>query len=469
MALLKKYDVAIIGGGPGGYVAAVRAAQNNLSVCLIERNKLGGVCLNWGCIPSKSLIHSASGYKKLSSMESFGVKVDRTGFSYAAVQEKSRQVVGQLTGGVEALMRKNKVKVINASASLRKPGEIALSGGNHDGHVVSANHIIIATGSHPLELKGFEFDEQQVISSSGLLNLKELPKSLVILGAGAIGCEFAYIMNIFGVKVTMVEMAPQILPGEDSETVTVLARALSKSGIEILNSCTAESITKQAKRVQVALKQQSGKSIIEAEKVLVAFGRSPNTRELGLDEIGVSCNPAGYIETGDFGETSVDGVYAIGDVTTTPLLAHVASKEAELAVNHISGILSGERKVDPSKVPSAVYCEPQLAGFGLREQDAIAKGIKYSKSVFPYHGAGKAIATDCSEGIVKVLVAAETGELLGAHIVGADATELIHQLLLVRHGELLMEDLELMIHAHPTLSEAILEAARGVNGSFVHG
>lgn len=462
------YDIVIIGGGPGGYVAAIRAAQLGLSVGIVEKAELGGVCLNWGCIPSKSLIHHANEFLALKDMEAVGVGIDRSGFRYAAVQSKSREAAKALAAGVAGLLKKNKLSVFKATASISAVGRVALQGGEFDGKILSAKNIIVATGSRPMAVPGFEFDEQSVVSSSGLLAMTELPKSMTILGAGAIGCEFAYVMNAFGVRVTLVEMAQHILPSEDHEPAQVLEGSFRRSGIDVRTASRASSLKKTVAGVAVVVSANGKSETIVSDKVLAAFGRVPNTRDLGLEKLGVKIDDRGYVVTGDYGETSVKSIYAIGDITRSPQLAHVASKEGEIAVEHISGHSPHEPRVDPELVPSAVYCEPQLAGFGLREAYAVKEGIKFKKSVFPYRGAGKSVAIGRTEGLVKVLADPQTGELLGAHIVGADATELIHELLLAKHGELLAEDVQSMIHAHPTLSEAVMEAARGLDGRPIH-
>lgn len=462
------YDIVIIGGGPGGYVAAIRAAQLGLSVGIVEKSELGGVCLNWGCIPSKSLIHHANEFLALKEMEAVGVGIDRSGFRYAAVQSKSRQAANTLALGVAGLLKKNKLSVFKATAKINAVGRVALQGGEFDGKILNAKNIIVATGSRPMAVPGFEFDEQSVISSSGLLAMTELPKSMTILGAGAIGCEFAYVMNTFGVKVTLVEMAQHILPSEDHEPAKVLEASFRRSGIDVRTASRAVSLKKTVAGVAVVVSANGKSETIVSDKVLTAFGRVPNTRDLGLEKLGVKIDDRGYVVTGDYGETSVKSIYGIGDITRSPQLAHVASKEGEIAVEHIAGHSPREPWVDPELVPSAVYCEPQLAGFGLREARAVKEGIKFKKSVFPYRGAGKSVAIGRTEGLVKILADPQTGELLGAHIVGADATELIHELLLAKHGELLAEDVQSMIHAHPTLSEAVMEAARGLDGRPIH-
>lgn len=465
----RSYDLAVIGAGPGGYVAGLSAARHGLSVCVVEKDSPGGVCLNWGCIPSKSLINQATKFLALRDAESIGVRVDRSRFEYAQVHAKSRQSAAALASGVKALLRKNRVDLLHATAILTGPKSLRLSGGQFDDVTVTARHMIIATGSRPMSVKGFEIDEQDVLSSTGLLAMTKLPESLVILGAGAIGCEFAYVMNAFGVAVTLVEMAPQILPTEDEDAAAVIAASFRETGIDVRTGYKATALRCSAQGLEVSLTGTAGTTKVCATKVLAALGRVPNTEAIGLDDVGVRCDQRAQIVTGPYGETSVRGLYAIGDVTRSPNLAHVASKEAEIAVDHIiRGNRASLKTVSPDLVPSAVYCEPQLAGFGLREREAKANDVPFKKSVFPYRGTGKGMALERPQGFVKILAAPESGEILGAHIVGAEATELIHELLLARHSELLTDDVESMIHAHPTLSEAILESARGVHGRPIH-
>ena len=460
----QRLDAIIIGAGPGGYVAAIRAAQLGLKVAVVEMDTPGGVCLNWGCIPSKNLIQQAEDYHVLAAMEKLGVKIDRSGLDYGKVHANSRTAANTLAGGVAGLLRKNKVTVIKGRARLAGPGKVAVEGGE----TLSAKNILIATGSRPLAVKGFEFDEQQVLSSSGILDLKQLPKSLVILGGGAIGCEFAFVMNAFGVAVTVVEMTEHLLPTEDFECAAVLAENFAKAGITVHTGTRATALTRSAKGVSVALSSPSGDITVKAEKALVVFGRRPNTENLGLETVGLKADTRGFIPVGDYNQTSAKGVFAIGDVTSTPLLAHVASREGELAVEFIAGHGGAIKQVDPAVVPSAIYCEPQVAGFGLREDDAKSQGIAIRKSVFPYRGIGKAVAVGKSEGLVKLIADPNTGEILGAHVVGLNATEILHEVLLAKTAELLPEDITAMIHAHPTLSEGIMEAALGLTGAPVH-
>ncbi len=461
-----RFDVVIIGAGPGGYVAAVRAAQLGLKVAVVEKDEPGGICLNWGCIPSKHLIHQAAAYHALGEMEAVGVTVDRSGLDYARVQAGSRKVVKTLTGGVAGLLKRNGVCYVKGHARIASRGRVAVE---EEGTTLECDNIIVATGSRPMQVPGFEFDHRQVISSDDLLALTCLPKSIVVLGAGAIGCEFAYVLNCFGVEITLVEAMSHILPTEDFEACAVVARSFKKSGIGIRCGTRATGLEREGDMVRVMLEAGDDTTdCVTAEKVLVVFGRSPITDDLGLEEAGVKLDARGYVETGPFNQTSVAGIYAIGDITKTPALAHVASREGEIAVEHIAGHEPQADRVDPDLVPSAIYCEPQLAGFGLREDQAKARGVEFTKSVFNYIGAGKTIAIGKPEGLVKLLCDPDTGELLGCHVVGHDATEIIHELLLAKQGELLAEDIESVIHAHPTISEAVMEAARGIGGKPIH-
>lgn len=457
------YDVIIIGAGPGGYVAAIRAAQLGLKTCVIEKEKPGGVCLNWGCIPSKNLIDQADTFLSLPELVKMGLKIDTKGFDYSRVQKKSRGAVTRLVKGVEFLLNKNKVEIIKGSARITTKNSVKLE----DGAEVHGRHLIIATGSRPMEVPGFEFDEKVVLSSTGILSMTSLPKSLIILGGGAIGCEFAYVMTAFGVEVTMVEMMEHLLPFEDEETVAVLEGAFKKMKIKVLTGTRAVSLEKSAANVEIKVQGQDGKQqTLKADKALCVFGRTPNTQDIGLENIGIETEK-GYITVGDFGQTRVQGVFAIGDVVETPLLAHVASREGEIAVEYIAG-QKPEPRISIDEIPSAIYCEPQIASFGLREQQAKSEGVAYNKAIFPYQGVGKAVAVDKPQGLVKILTDPKSDEILGAHIVGHEATELIHELLLAKIGELLPEDVGAMIHAHPTLSELSLEGMRAVKGHAIH-
>ncbi len=463
MAEAIEYDVIIIGAGPGGYVAGIRAAQLGLRACIIEKDALGGVCLNWGCIPTKSLIYHAGVFHSRLELEKMGLSVDSGAFNYEYVHDQSRKAAGILAGGVEHLLKKNKIDLISGTAGIVSEKLVALE----DGSEIKGKNIVIATGSHPLQLKGFEFDEKQVLSSNGILSLKELPASLVILGAGAIGCEFAYIMNTFGVKVCLVEMEKHILPFEDARSAAVLERSFRDNGIDVITGAAARSLEKTSEAAIVTLVTKDGSvKKVQAEKVLCVFGRTPNTGGIGLGNIGIETEK-GYIPVTDYYETRVPGVYAIGDVLRTPLLAHVASKEGEIVCEHIAGCTT-DKRIDPNEIPSAVYCEPQVASFGLRESQAKERNIPFKKAMYPYRGVGKSVVVGKTEGMVKTLYDPETHKILGAHIVGYNATELIHEILLAKTAGLLPEHIARMIHAHPTVSEVVMEQMRGVSGQPIH-
>jgi dihydrolipoamide dehydrogenase len=462
------YDLAVIGGGPGGYVAAVRAAQLGLKTVVIEKDKLGGVCGNWGCIPSKALIHQAEAFHSIAHLEHMGVKVDVSGLDYSKVQAKSRAAADGSGKGTAFLMKKNKIEVVAGTAVVTGAHEVTVNGSQK----LSAAAVLVATGSRPRELPGMEFDEKQVLSSTGALSLTSLPKSLLILGSGAIGMEFAYILNAFGVEVTVVEMMPRILPVEDHETAAVVEKAFVKRGVKFHVGTKASALKKSNSGVELTIEKDGKTDLLKAEKILVAVGRVPNTENLGLEKLGVKLD-RGFVTVKDYYETDAAGVYAIGDIVPSPLLAHVASKEGEIAVEHIASKLKGtkaphEKKLDPMLIPGATYCEPQIASFGLTEEKAKEKKVAYQAYSFPFVGNGKAKAIDKTEGLAKVLIDPKTKEILGGHVVGIYATELVHELLLAKKAELLPEDIATMVHAHPTASEALMEAARGLEGWAIH-
>ena len=462
MADEKKYDVAFLGGGPAGYVGAIRASQLGLSACVVEKDKPGGVCLNIGCIPSKALINQAEIFLQIPHLESLGVSVDISGFDYRKAFEKSRKAADTLSKGVTYLLKKNNVDLVAGRGKITGKNLISVD----NGAAVNAKHIVVATGSRPIELPPFPFDGEKVLSSNDALMLEELPESLLILGGGVIGCEFAHIMNAFGVKVKIVEMLERILPMEDPDTAEVLARSFKKRKIDMLVGTKAVSLDKDGAGVRITLEKEGAQSIEEAQKLLVVVGRRPNTEQIGLEELGVTLDK-GFVPVGDYYETTVSGIYAVGDVVATPLLAHVASKEAEIVAEHLGGGRP-EARLNPATIPSAVYTEPQVAGFGLNSETAKASGLEYKVASFPYRGVGKAVAVEKPDGLVKILYDPATKEILGAQIAGAEATELVHELLLAKNSELLPEDIAAMIHAHPTLSEGVMEAARSVEGRPIH-
>lgn len=464
----KSYDLAVIGAGPGGYVAAIRASQLGLKAAVIEKDKAGGVCGNWGCIPSKALINQAGMFNHVSHLEKMGLKVDTSGFDYSKVHAVSRKAATKSGKGVEYLLKKNKIDLISGSAELASSKELKVSGGKDGDITVEAKQILIATGSRSREIPGFEFDEEQVLSSTGILSLKELPKSLVILGAGAIGMEFAYVMGCFGVDVTIVEMMDRLLPLEDGEVSKVMEGEFKKLGIKFHTGVKAGDLKKTKSGISISMETKDGKKeSLKAEKILVAVGRAPNSENLGLDNLGIRTEK-GFIKVNDYYQTDISGVYAIGDVIASPLLAHVASKEGEIAVEHMAGHAGSEARIDPDEIPGAVYTEPGVGSFGPTEEQAKERGLNYASYSFPYSGIGKANAIEKGSGVVKIIYDKDSHEILGGHVVGYSATELVHEILLAKKSELLPEDVATMIHAHPTISEGIMEAARGVEGWAIH-
>lgn len=457
-------DLLVIGAGPGGYVAAIRAAQLGMNVAVVERDKPGGVCLNVGCIPSKALIHQAELFDSIHGLEAMGIQVDKSGFVYEKVFKQSRAAADKLSRGVQFLLDKNKIRLVKGEAKLTGPHEVTLQ----DGTKLTGNHVLLATGSRPRALPDLPFDEVRVLSSTGVLMLQELPKRLLIIGSGAIGVEFAHIMNTFGVEVTLVEMLPRILPVEDKEVVDVLVAAFKKRGIRMHVGTKMVAREDDGQVFRITLEDASGnQTVVEADKLLVSIGRLPNTEGLGLEALHITTDSGGFVTVGDWYQTSVQGVYAIGDIIRTPLLAHVASKEGEIAVEYMAGH-HPEPRIPANRIPGATYCEPQIASFGPTEEKLSEQGVVFEKSIFPYRGAGKAVATNHAEGLVKVLVDKTTREILACHIVGYNATELLHEVLLAAQAELLPEDIATMVHAHPTLSEAVMEAMRATEGWAIH-
>ncbi|MEW5815089.1 MAG: FAD-dependent oxidoreductase, partial [Spirochaetota bacterium] len=364
---------------------------------------------------------------------------------------------------VQYLLKKNNVPVIQGTGRITGRNEVTI---NHE-QKVSGKYILIATGSSPRIIPGFEFDESLILSSNGALMLEKVPAKLLIIGGGAIGCEFAHIMNAFGVEVHLVEMLDHILPFEDRETAAALADSFKRRGISVYAKTKVTSVAKKVSSVTAAIEGEGAQTrTLEVDKVLVVVGRTPNISGIGLEETGVKTEK-GFISTGDYYKTSVENIFAIGDVVNSPLLAHVASKEGEIAVEYMAGKKPVPR-IDAAAIPAAVYTEPQVASFGLTEKKAEEAGINFKKAVFPYRGAGKSVAIERSEGFVKIIYHGDTKEILGAHVVGVDATEIIHEILLAKTAELLPEDIANMIHAHPTISEAVMESMRLAEGRAIH-
>jgi dihydrolipoamide dehydrogenase len=458
------FDVLVIGSGPGGYVAAIRAAQLGLKAALVERGAFGGVCLNMGCIPTKAIIHQAEIFRGRSALAAMGVAVDDSGFRYEAVRGVSREAADTLSKGVAYLLKKNNVEAIVGTARLVSAHEVSVDGAR----TVSAGAVIVATGSRPKVVPGLEFDGVRVLSSDDALMLAELPRRALIVGAGAIGVEFAHIFNAFGSEVHLVEMAERVLPLEDSEVTAVLKRSFTKRGIKIYTSSKVSSyIIEEAGSVKAVVEgADGGKTEVSVDKIFVMTGRTPNTEDIGLTQLGVAQTDGFIIVNGHY-QTNVDSVYAIGDVVaSSPLLAHVASRAGEIAAECIAG--EAPRGIDMTCVPSVVYCEPQVASFGLTQGAALERGITIEKASFPFRGCGKAVVLGETDGMVKVIVDPSTDKIIGAHIIGAGVAELIHELLLAREAGAGPSAIANMVHAHPTLSEAVMEAARALDGQAIH-
>lgn len=460
----RQYDVTVIGGGPGGYVAAIRAAQLGMKVGLVETDRLGGICLNWGCIPSKALLKSAELYNLMKRSDEFGISHRDLSYDFTKIIKRSRDVSERITKGVEFLMKKNKIDVIKGYGKLTGKTTLSVSNDGKVTDTIRSKAIIIATGARPRSVPGVEIDRKKVITSTEAMTLKEQPKSMAIIGGGAIGIEFAYFYNAIGTKVTVVEMMPGILPLEDREMTKLVESSLKKSGIEILTSTKVEGV-KAGNEVEVTVSSEEGKKTIKAEVALMAIGVQGNSENLGLEALGVKVEK-GFIKVDEFGRTNVQGIYAIGDVSGPPLLAHVASHEGIVAAEHIAG--KAKHGLDRSVFPSCTYCQPQVASVGMTEEAATKAGYKIKVGRFPFRPLGKALAIGETEGQVKLIFDEKYGELLGAHIVGSEATEMIAELVTAKTLETTYEELWRTMHAHPTLSEAVMEAAGNAYGVAIH-
>ena len=455
------FDLVILGGGPGGYVAAIRANQLGMKVALVEDKHLGGICLNWGCIPTKALLKSAEVYTELSHSSDFGIEVGNVSFDMPKIVKRSRQIAKRLSNGVGFLMKKNKVTVFNERGSLDADANVVLESGG----VIKGKNVIIATGARPITLQGIEVDEEKIITSKRAMNLEKLPDSILIIGAGAIGTEFGYFFSSFGSKVTLVEMMPQILPVEDEEIAKVVENSFLRSGMNIRTGSAVKSVEKTAEGLSVKIETDGEEYTVNTAVVLNAVGVRGNIENLGLEEAGVETSGR-FIDADGLCKTSREGVWAIGDVIGPPLLAHVASTEGVVAVENIAG--EPNNGVDYSTIPGCTYCQPQVASFGLTEKAANENDIKVKIGRFPFRANGKALALGNNEGFVKLLFSEDDGELLGAHIVGQDATEMIGELVLARtHGATYKSIID-TIHAHPSLAESIPEATGEAYGEALN-
>jgi dihydrolipoamide dehydrogenase len=463
---MENYDLIIIGSGPGGYVAAIRAAQLGMSVAVVEKAELGGICLNWGCIPTKALIKNAEVWQNLRSLGDFGITISQPELDFGKVIRRSREVAGRLSKGIEFLFRKNKITVIKGAGKLTSGNTVEVADPDNNSTIqVSAKNIIIATGARTRSIPGVTIDGNRVIGSREAMIMPQIPKSVIVIGAGAIGVEFAYIFSSFGAQVSIVEMLPQILPVEDEEIAKELTRAFRKKQISIHTSAKVASVHVADDSVTVVTDTNGQQTTLTAEYALMAIGVQPNSENLGLENLGVELSK-GWIKVDEHFRTNVPGVYAIGDVIGNPCLAHVASAEGIHAVEFIAG--KNPAPVNYSAVPGCTYCQPQVGSVGLTEKKARELGREIKTGRFMFRANGKAIAAGETDGLVKVIFDAQTREIIGAHIIGAEATELLPELTLAVTHKMTFETFRHSIHAHPTLSEAIIEAAHDAFGESVH-
>jgi len=455
-----KFDVAVVGTGPGGYVAAIRCAQLGLSVATVEDDRPGGVCLNWGCIPTKALLRNAEVVTLLGRAAEFGIRLSGFEANYAEAVQRSRKVADRMAKGVEFLFRKNKITLFPGRGTLTATNVVEVKGATA-AETIEARALILATGSEPKSLPGVAIDEKTVISSNGAVRTERAPRSIAVIGAGAVGVEFADVFAAYGVQVTLVEALPRIVPVEDEEVSKELTRAFTRRGIALKTGVKVASVRPGGAGVVVDLEGEK----LEVEQVLMAVGRAARIAGLGLEGLGVQLE-RGFVKVSPHMETSVKGLYAIGDMAGAPLLAHKAMAEGVVAAEAIAG--KSPRPVDYGNVPSCTYCRPQIASIGVTEARARENGREVAVGKFPFTASGKAVALGETEGFIKVIADKATGELLGVHIVGAEATEIIHEFAVGRTLEATLEEIIHTIHAHPTLSEAALEATLAALGQAIH-
>ena len=457
---MSKYDVIVLGSGPGGYVTAIRASQLGFKTAVIEKENLGGVCLNWGCIPTKALLKSAQVFDYLKHADDYGLKVESYGKDFDAVVNRSRNVAEGMSKGVQFLMKKNKIDVIIGYGKI-KPGKKV----DVDGTEYSADHIIISTGARSRELPSLPQDGKKVIAYRKAMTLEKQPKKLIIVGSGAIGVEFAYFYNAMGTEVTVVEYMSRIVPVEDEEISKQLERSFKKSGIKIMTSTEVTAVDTSGKGVKASVKTKKGEDTLEADVVLSAVGIKTNIENIGLEDVGIVTD-RDKILVNDFYQTNMPGYYAIGDVTAGPALAHVASAEGILCVEKIAG--QHVEALDYSNIPGCTYCSPEVASVGLTEAQAKEQGLEVKIGKFPFSASGKASAGGNTEGFVKVIFDAKYGEWLGCHMIGAGVTDMIAEAVLGRRLETTGHEVLKTIHPHPTMSEAVMEAVADAYDEVIH-
>lgn len=464
---MSDYDVIVLGAGPAGYVCAIRASQLGLKTAIVDKQWLGGVCLNVGCIPSKALLKNAEVAHTLRERgKEFGFSFENLKLDYSVAVKRSRQVSDRLTKGVNSLMRKNNITVYLGAARLNAPGTVAVTGKDGQTVELKASHIVVATGASVAVPPGWQIDGDKVVTYLEAILQEKLPKSAIIIGAGAIGVEFATIWNSYGVDVTLVEMLPRLLPLEDEEIGAELAKAFSRRKINILVGQRVQTLFATEKGVQVTVSGEKGEKTIEAEQALVAIGFRPNGRGLGLEELGVKITERGAIEIDNRMATNIPGIWAIGDVTAKLMLAHVGSAQGIVCAENIAGVETVT--LDYEMMPRATYSQPQVASFGLTEAQARERGFQVKVGRFPYLANGKALGLGESSGWVKLITDEKYGEILGAHLIGPEVTELLPELTLAQMMELTPSEIARNVHAHPTLSETLMEAAHAAEGHAIH-
>ena len=461
-----KYDVIVIGSGPGGYVAAIRAAQLGKKVAVIERENLGGICLNWGCIPTKSLLKSAQVYEYTQHAADYGVKIEGTAKpDFSGMIKRSRGVADGMSKGIQFLFKKNKVEAIIGTGKLINASTVEVTDAEGKKSQVNADHIILATGARSRELPNLKQDGVKIIGYRQAMNLPKQPESMVVVGSGAIGSEFAYFYNSIGTKVTLVEFLPNVVPLEDEEVSKTLEKSFKKAGMDVLTSSSVESVDTSGKLCKVKIKTPKGEETREAEIVLSAVGITPNLENIGIEQLGIELDK-GKVKVDAFYRTNVKGVYAIGDIVSGPALAHVASAEGITCVEKIAGL--NPHPINYSNIPGCTYTTPEVASVGLSEKAAKEAGYELKIGKFPFTASGKASAAGAKEGFIKVIYDAKYGELLGAHMIGANVTEMIAEMVVAKNLETTGHEIIKSIHPHPTMSEAIMEASAAAYGEVIH-
>lgn len=460
-----KYDLIVIGSGPGGYVAAIRASQLGLKTAIVEKAELGGVCLNWGCIPTKALLKSAQVFDYINHAEEYGIKVDAASADFGAVVARSRGVADAMSKGVQFLIKKNKIDVIQGLGKVKGGKKVAVTDANNVTADYEAEHIIIATGGRSRELPNLKQDGKKIIGYREAMVLPTLPKSMVVVGSGAIGVEFAYFYKSMGTEVTIVEYMPNVVPVEDEEVSKQLERSFKKAGIKIYTEAEVTGVDTAGKTCKVAVKTKKGEEILDAEVVLSAVGVAANIEGIGLEDAGVVTDK-GKIVVDDFYKTNIPGIYAIGDVVKGQALAHVASAEGIICVEKIAG--HHPEPLNYNNIPGCTYCSPEIASVGYTEKAAKEAGYELKVGKFPFSASGKAKAGGTPDGFVKLIFDAKYGELLGAHMIGANVTEMIAEIVVARKLETTGHEMIKSVHPHPTMSEAIMEAAAAAYGEVIH-